>query len=148
MQISLQGIQLESEVCRIDKIFQNSSGGISSIQTQRNQLSLRGNSQTIERIQVGDSLVVIGEEKEHYGCLAILIPSNPNYPVGLVEFSGKDPTSQKIFADLISRRIIFGKENIDYYQKVRENKEELANFLELSKWRIIHSNFTEELVQK
>jgi hypothetical protein len=161
MQISLQGIELESEVHRINKIYKKTITSSSTIKTGIGDFTLVETSKIIPQIQVGDNLVVIGDTgtnpySSDYICLTFLIPSNPNHSSNLVELlyeieKNNKPIPQKIFADLVNRRIILGQENIDYYQKLvkDENKQaELTNFLEWNKWKVIHPNFTKELVRE
>ncbi|CAG8533585.1 5416_t:CDS:10 [Ambispora gerdemannii] len=93
----------------------------------------QGTIKTILQIQVGDNLVVIGE-KGVIEYIVILIPNNTVHSIGLVELqTDEKPTSKEIFADLVNRRIICGRESISHYQELLKDKDkqlELTTFLE------------------
>jgi len=155
MQITLQGIQLENKLYKIDEIFPRDKDGKLPIKTKGNKFILKGYPEILEKIKVGDSLIIIGEKENDY--LTILVSKDTNYPISLVEFelevvSNKlASSSQKIFADLVNRRIICSSENILDYQALSEkedNQSVLTKLLERNKWRIIHHGFTQELVRQ
>ncbi|MCE8163458.1 MAG: HET domain-containing protein [Candidatus Moeniiplasma glomeromycotorum] len=155
MQISLQGIQLEGEIYRIDKIDPSYSDSTIKIRSRGIEFYLEEEPKIISQIRIGDNLVSISEKgryNDHY--LTILLLSNANFPIVLTDlklhYKDKKPIPQEIFIDLINRRIIFDSESINHYQKLIKvgNQSELTSIWEWNKWKLINPSFTEKLVQQ